>query len=89
MKKKQVSRRRLQKKKVLTELGITDNMQLLDPTNAAIATTAILAMRYNNQLTSEQKQDIETYLPKTWNNRKNYSDRVKFNSRYLTVKQFN
>jgi len=76
-------------KKILRELGITKNEQLLNPKDAAIATVAILATRYNNQLTDKEKQDLETYLPKTWNNRKNYSDRVKSNSQYITIKELN
>ena len=76
-------------KKILRELGITKNEQLLNPKDAAIATVAILATRYNNQLTDKEKQDLETYLPKKWNNRKNYSDRVKSNSQYLTIKELN
>jgi hypothetical protein len=46
-------------------------------------------MRYNNQLTDKEKQDLETYLPKKWNNRANYSDRVKTNSQYLKIKELN
>lgn len=76
-------------KKVLKELGITSNKQLLDPAYAALATVGILAMRYNNQLTDKEKQDLETYLPKKWNNRANYSDRVKTNSQYLKIKELN
>ena len=76
-------------KKILRELGITKNEQLLNPKDAAIATVAILATRYNNQLTDKEKQDLETYLPKKWNNRKNYSDRVKSNSQYITIKELN
>lgn len=76
-------------KKVLKELGITSNKQLLEPEKAALATVGILAMRYNNQLTDKEKQDLETYLPKKWNNRANYSDRVKTNSQYLKIKQLN
>lgn len=76
-------------KKVLKELGITSNKQLLEPKNAALATVGILAMRYNNQLTDKEKQDLETYLPKKWNNRGNYSTRVKNNSQYLTIKELN
>ena len=76
-------------KKILKELGITKNEQLLNPKDAAIATVAILATRYNNQLTDKEKQDLETYLPKKWNVRPNYSDRVKINSQYLTIKELN
>jgi len=75
--------------KVLKELGITSNKDFLQPNKAAIATTAILAIRYQEQLTPEQRKNIETYLPKKWNNRDNYSDRVKTNSKYLTIKELN
>ena len=51
-------------KKILKELGITKKEQLLNPKDAALATVAILASRYNNQLTNKEKQNLETYLPK-------------------------
>ena len=54
---------------------------------AAIATAAVLSIRYHEQLTPEQKKDIETYLPTKWNNRGNYSKRVKSNSQYLKIKE--
>lgn len=75
--------------KVLKSLNITSNKDFLQPSKAAIATAAILAIRFQEQLTPEQKKDIETYLPKKWNNKSNYSDRVKSNSRYLTIKELN
>jgi hypothetical protein len=73
--------------KVLKELGIISNKDFLNPEKAAIATAATLAVRYQEQLTPEQKKDIETYLPTKWNNRSNYSSRVKTNSKYLTIKE--
>lgn len=76
-------------KEILKELGITKNTQLLNPEDSAIATVAILVARYNNQLTDEEKQDLETYLPKKWNLRSNYADRVKSNSQYITIKELN
>ena len=76
-------------KKILKELGITKKEQLLNPKDAALATVAILASRYNNQLTNKEKQNLETYLPKKWNIRPNYSDRVKSNSQYLIIKELN
>ena len=76
-------------KNILRELGITSNEQLLNPKDSAIATAAILATRYNNQLTDAEKKDIETYLPKKWNTRANYSERVKNNSQYLKIKELN
>lgn len=75
--------------KVLKELGITSNKDFLSPDKAAIATAAILAVRYHEQLTFEQKKDIEKYLPTKWNNRENYSERVKKNSQYLKIKELN
>ncbi|NBP14455.1 hypothetical protein EBU95_08660, partial [bacterium] len=76
-------------KKILRDLGITKNEQLLQPKNAAKATVAILAARYNNQLDNEEKKDIWTNLPKTWNKRGNYPERVLKNSRYVKVYQKN
>jgi hypothetical protein len=75
--------------KVLKELSINSNKDLLQADKAAIATAAILAIRYHEQLTPEQKKDIETYLPTKWNNRSNYSARVKTNSQYLKIKELN
>jgi hypothetical protein len=75
--------------KVLKELGIKSNKDLLQADKSAVATAAILAIRYHEQLTPEQKKDIDTYLPIKWNNRANYSARVKTNSQYLTIKELN
>jgi hypothetical protein len=75
--------------KVLKELGIKSNKDLLQADKSAVATAAILAIRYHEQLTPEQKKDIDTYLPIKWNNRGNYSARVKTNSQYLTIKELN
>jgi LysM repeat protein len=74
-------------KDALTKLGITSNKDLLNAEKAAIATTAVLAIRYNQQLTDAQKKDIWTNLPTKWNTRANYGSRVKNNSKYLTFKQ--
>ena len=41
------------------------------------------------KFTPEQKKNIETYLPTKWNNRSNYSYRVKTNSQYLKIKELN
>jgi nucleoid-associated protein YgaU len=76
-------------KKVLSELGIKSNKDFMDPQKAAIGTTAVLAVRYNEQLTSEQKKDIWKNLPSKWNKRGNYGDRVKSNSSYLNFQQLN
>lgn len=75
--------------KVLKELGINSNKDLLKADKSAIATAAVLSIRYHEQLIPEQKKDIETYLPTKWNNRSNYSDRVKSNSQYLKIKELN
>lgn len=75
--------------KVLKELGITSNKDFLQADKSAIATAAILAIRYHEQLTPEQKKNIETYLPTKWNSRYNYSSRVKANSKYLKIKELN
>jgi len=71
----------------LKELGVTSNKDFLDAKKAAITTVAILGIRYNEQLTDEQKKDVWRYLPTKWNNRSNYADRVKSNSKYLSLKQ--
>jgi hypothetical protein len=74
-------------KQLLQQVGITSNSDLLDPSKAAIATMAILIKRYQNQLDPEKRQDILTELPKTWNKRDNYSDRVKEMSRMAKLKE--
>jgi len=74
-------------KEILKKLGITDNKQLLKPEGSALATLGILASRYNNQLTDAEKKDPYTNLAKKWNVRKNYPDRVKQNSKYITIKE--
>jgi LysM repeat protein len=74
-------------KAALKEVGITSNKDFLDPKKAAIGTVTVLGVRYNQQLNDKQKQDVWKYLPTKWNNRANYSDRVKSNSSYLSFKQ--
>lgn len=74
-------------KNALKEVGITSNKDFLDPKKAAVGTVTVLGVRYNQQLNDKQKQDIWKYLPAKWNNRANYSDRVKSNSSYLSFKQ--
>ena len=74
-------------KKALKELGITSNKDFLDPTKAAMGTVAVLGIRYNQQLTSDEKKDIWKNLPTRWNKRSNYADRVKSNSRYIRFEQ--
>jgi hypothetical protein len=74
-------------KKALKEVGITSNKDFLNPEKAAIGTTVVLGVRYNQQLNDEQKKDLWSHLPTKWNKRDNYSDRVKNNSKYLSIKQ--
>ena len=74
-------------KNALKEVGITSNKDFLDPKKAAIGTVTVLGVRYNQQLNDKQKQDVWKYLPTKWNNRSNYSARVKSNSSYLSFKQ--
>ncbi len=75
-------------KKALKAVGITSNADFMNPQKAAIGTAVILGVRYNQQLTSDQKKDIWAYLPTKWNTRDNYADRVKNNSRFLTIYQY-
>jgi hypothetical protein len=74
-------------KSVLNAFDIKSNKDLLDPAKAAIATASILGVRYNEQLTTDQKKDMWNTLPTKWNNRPNYSKRVKSNSKYLNFEQ--
>jgi predicted chitinase/LysM repeat protein/GH24 family phage-related lysozyme (muramidase) len=74
-------------KNALKSFDITSNKDFLNPEKSAIATTVILGIRYNEQLTSDQKKNIWEYLPSKWNNRSNYKTRVKSNSRYLQFEQ--
>jgi hypothetical protein len=76
-------------KKALKEVGINSNSELMDTSNAALATAVVLGIRYNQQLNDEEKKDIWKSLPKTWNTRTNYADRVKDNSKYLILEQKN
>ena len=74
-------------KDILTKLGITSNQQLLKPEGSALATVGILAARYTNQLNATEKKDPMANLPKKWNVRANYPERVKTNSKYITIKE--
>ena len=74
-------------KSALKSLDITSNKDFLDPQKSAIATAAILGIRYNEQLTADEKKDVWKNLPSKWNNRSNYASRVKSNSRYLQFEQ--
>jgi LysM repeat protein len=75
-------------KKALAKVGVTSNKDFLDPTKAAMGTAVILGIRYNQQLTSEEKKNMWKYLPTKWNKRTNYADRVKNNAQYLTFRQY-
>ena len=46
-------------------------------------------IKFKLQLNDEQKLDIITNLPTTWNNRSNYADRVKKSAKYINLKQKN
>ena len=75
-------------KEVLAELDVTSNADFLDPKKVGAATVAILAIRYNMQLTPDEKKNIWDHLPVKWNKAPNYPDRVKrVNNKYLKVKQ--
>ncbi len=74
-------------KTALESFGITSNEDFLDPTKSAIATATVLGIRYNEQLTADQKKDVWKHLPSKWNKRANYTDRVKNNSVYLNFEQ--
>jgi lipoprotein-anchoring transpeptidase ErfK/SrfK len=74
-------------KNALKEVNITSNKDFLNPEKAAMGTAIVLGIRYNQQLTDDQKQNLWDYLPTKWNKRDNYADRVKNNSKYLSIKQ--
>lgn len=75
-------------KKQVERLGITNNMDLLDPKKAAIVTLLLLADKYKNQLSYEDKKDIVNKLPATWNpGRRGYNKRTARNSRYIKIRQ--
>ena len=75
-------------KEALNKLNITSNADFLDPKKAAVATATILGIRYNEQLTSDQKKDLWNNLPSKWNKRGNYGERVKANAKYLNFEQY-
>jgi D-alanyl-D-alanine dipeptidase len=79
-------------KEILKKLNINSNKDFLEPTKAAIGTTAILAIRYNQQLDANEKKNILNNLPKTWggsssDNYKTYTNNVIKNSKYLNIVQ--
>lgn len=75
-------------KEALKKLNINSNKDLFDPKKAAAATAIILGVRYNEQLTGDQKKDIWKHLPAKWNKRSNYGTRVKNNARFLKFEQW-
>jgi hypothetical protein len=76
-------------KSVLKELGITSNKDFMLPENAAVGTAAVLAIRYQEQLNEDQKQQMWNHLPNKWNSRPNYPQRVSNNSKNLKIYQKN
>ena len=74
-------------KSALKSFDITSNEDFLDPKKSAIATATILGIRYNEQLTADEKKNVWKHLPGKWNNRGNYTKRVKKNSAYLDFEQ--
>tara|TARA_R110000796_G_scaffold185_7_gene754 strand:+ start:7836 stop:13556 length:5721 start_codon:yes stop_codon:yes gene_type:complete len=74
-------------KKALKAFDITSNRDFLDPEKAAIATTTILGIRYNEQLTSDEKKDIWANLPGTWNNKQDYELGVQRRAKDLSFEQ--
>lgn len=75
-------------KEALKKLNIRSNKDLFDPKKAATATAVILGVRYNEQLTGDQKKDVWKHLPTKWNKRSNYGTRVKNNARFLKFEQW-
>jgi len=73
--------------KALAKVGITNIEQFFDPKLAAIGTAVILGVRYNQQLTKEEKKNPMQYLPTKWNLAKNYPNRVKENAQFLDFVQ--
>ena len=76
-------------KDALAKINITSNDQLMDPANSAMATTAILYKRYQNQISVKDKNsedfDIYTELPKKWNKAEDYPNMVNKYMDYITV----
>jgi hypothetical protein len=72
-------------KAALKKVGITSNKDFNNPRKAAMGTAIVLGVRYNQQLNSKEKEDIYSNLPKTWNRRGNYADRVRTNSKYIKL----
>lgn len=71
----------------LKNLGINNKEQLMDPSNAALATLSILAIRYQEQLKPSEKKQIMQNLPKVWNKASNYPNRVLENSKWLKISE--
>jgi LysM repeat protein len=78
--------------KALESVGITDPKQLMDPANAAIATIAILAKEYQNQVSTPQKNnnsfDIFTELPKLYSRQGDeYANMVNEYMKYIDLSE--
>jgi LysM repeat protein len=77
-------------KERLADLGIKSNLDFMDPTKAAIATTAVLAYYYNNRKVDDIMNDLpKHYAGVTENdpNRLLYTKNVKKNAKYLKIYQ--
>ena len=85
-----------EEKKLLENLGVYRPKDLTKPDKAAIATTALLAHRFNNRSfdvegkkTRINEDNMWELLPKVWNNAENYAERVKANATPFSIKQLN
>jgi hypothetical protein len=72
---------------ILNAVGITKNSDFMDPEKAALGTAAILAYRYNTQLSPDQKKDMWNNLPRKWNTAGYYVDRVKEGAALFSISQ--
>ena len=73
---------------LLAKLDVTSNADFLNPKKVGAATVAILANRYNMQLSPSQKKNMWDHLPSKWNTSSKYTTRIKnTKNKYLTVKQ--
>ena len=72
---------------ILNAVGITKNSDFMDPEKAALGTAAILAYRYNTQLSPDQKKDMWNNLPGKWNTAGYYGDRVKEGAALFSISQ--
>ena len=72
-------------KAALKQVGVNNAMDMMSPAKSAIATATVLGVRYNQQLTRAQRENVRTELPARWNNRDNYPGRVNANARLLDI----